>query len=312
MRRPVGSAVRAERRPVTTTEARAVPRVRVPGLGALSSVATIAAAVFVWLALLGPLGALFAHLSGGAMRSTLGAPGGLTPLWTSLSASGIALGAMVLLGTPLAWLLARGRLPFVRLWEVGLLLPLLMPPLVVGLLLVYFLGSSTPLGEALAHIHLTATNTFFALVVAEFYESAPYYILGAQAALASVDPQLEQNAALLGDRWPRVFRRVTLPLAAPGLATALAVAWARAMGAFGAVVIVAYHPYGLPMATWVTLQEQGLAAALPYAVVLLVAALPLPVLAYLWSARARARVVSPGRRRRTLAALPLTDPASLS
>jgi molybdate/tungstate transport system permease protein len=84
---------------------------------------------------------------------------------------------------------------------------------------------------------------------------------------------------------------VTLPLAAPGLAMALAVAWARAMGAFGAVVIIAYHPYGIPMQIFTTLQETGLPSALPYALVLLVVALPLPLAAYIWSARA-------GRRRR--------------
>jgi molybdate/tungstate transport system permease protein len=86
-----------------------------------------------------------------------------------------------------------------------------------------------------------------------------------------------------------VFRRVTLPLAAPGLSMALAVAWARAMGAFGAVVVVAYHPYGLPLQIWTTLQETGLASALPFALVLLVVALPLPLAAYIWSARARRR-----------------------
>ena len=110
------------------------------------------------------------------------------------------------------------------------------------------------------------------------------------AAFATVDPALEQAAALLGDgRW-RTWRRVTIPLAAPGLANALAVTWARAMGAFGAVLIIAYHPFGLPMQIWVTLQETGLASALPYALVLLVVALPLPVAAYIWSARARRRL----------------------
>jgi molybdate/tungstate transport system permease protein len=127
--------------------------------------------------------------------------------------------------------------------------------------------------------------------------------------LASVDPELEENAALLGDRGARVFRRVTLPLAAPGLAMALAIGWARAMGAFGAVVIIAYHPYGLPMATWVTLQEQGLDAALPYAVVLIAAALPLPLLAYLWSARARGRTTASARRRAPT--VPLPTPAGV-
>jgi molybdate/tungstate transport system permease protein len=88
-----------------------------------------------------------------------------------------------------------------------------------------------------------------------------------------------------------VFRRVTFPLAAPGLAMSLAIAWARAMGAFGAVVIIAYHPTGIPLQIFTTLQETGLPSALPFALVLLVVALPLPLCAYIWSARA-------GRRRR--------------
>lgn len=274
--------------------------------GAVSSVLAFGGALFIWLALLGPLAALFAHVSGHAIVRTLGAPAGLDPLWTSLEASALALLIIVALGTPLAWLLSRGRLPAQRVIEVGLLIPLLMPPLVIGLLLIYLMGPSTTIGTLLSHVHLSATNTFFALVIAEIYEAAPYYILGSQAALASVDPQLEENAALLGDHSTRVFRRVTLPLAAPGLAMALAIGWARAMGAFGAVVIVAYHPYGLPMATWVTLQEQGLEAALPYAVVLIAAALPLPVLAYLWSARARGRTTATGRRRAAAMPVPTT------
>ncbi len=86
-----------------------------------------------------------------------------------------------------------------------------------------------------------------------------------------------------------MFRRITLPLAAPGLAMSLAVAWARAIGAFGAVVIIAYHPFGIPMQIFTTLQETGLYTALPYALVLLVVALPLPLAAYVWSARAERR-----------------------
>ena len=170
-----------------------------------------------------------------------------------------------------------------------MLCSLLLPPLVVGLLLIFMVGPFTPIGQALEPFNLSATNTFLALVIAEVYESAPYYVLGAQAAFADVDPRMEQQAALLGDRPFRAVRRVTLPLAAPGLAMALTVAWARAMGAFGAVIIIAYHPYGLPLQIWTTLQETGLASALPFALVLLVVALPLPLAAYLWSARARGR-----------------------
>jgi molybdate/tungstate transport system permease protein len=249
----------------------------------------VAGAAVIWIALLGPVIALLTHLSGSAIASSLTAQGAWDPIVVSLAAGGVTLAVLLLLGTPLAWMLARGALPFPRVWEAGVLCALLLPPLVIGLLLIFLIGPFTAIGRLLSLVHLSATNTFLALVIAEVYESAPYYVLGAQSAFADVDPRMEQQAALLGDRPRRVFRRVTLPLAAPGLAMALAVAWARAMGAFGAVVIVAYHPYGIPLQIWTTLQETGLASALPFALVLLVIALPLPLAAYIWSARARGR-----------------------
>lgn len=254
-----------------------------------STAASLVGAAVVWVMLLGPVIALVAHLSPAAVSASLSAPAALGPLAVSLEASALALGVLVITGTPLAYLLARGRLPAPRMWEAGLLVSLLLPPLVIGLLLVFMVGPATPVGEALSKIRISATNTFFALVLAELYEAAPYYVLGAQAAFSAVDRRLEEQAGLLGDPPRRVFRRVSLPLAAPGLAMALATGWARAIGAFGAVIIIAYHPYGLPMQIWVTLNETGLASALPFALVLLVVALPLPLLAYGWSARARAR-----------------------
>ena len=254
-----------------------------------SGIASLAGAAVIWVALLGPVITLLVHLSWSGVSAALSVPGALDPLVTSVESGLITLAVLLVLGTPLAWKLARGSLPFPRFWEAGVLCSLLLPPLVIGLLLVFMVGPYTPIGELLGHVHLSATNTFLALVIAEVYESAPYYVLGAQAAFAAVDPAIEEQAALLGDRPSRVARRVTLPLAAPGLAMALAVAWARAMGAFGAVVIIAYHPYGIPLQIWTTLQETGLATALPFALVLLVVALPLPLAAYIWSARARGR-----------------------
>jgi molybdate/tungstate transport system permease protein len=269
---------------------RAVPgSAALPGLRPLSGAVSVVVAGVIWLVLLGPVIALLVHLSPEAIFTALRAPGALDPLATSVASGAVTLAVLVLLGTPLAWLLARGQLPLPRVWEAGLLVSLLLPPLVIGLLLVFMIGPYTPAGELLGAVHLSASNTFLALVVAEVYESAPYYVLGAQAAFSTVDPKIEEQAALLGDRPRRVARRVTLPLAAPGLAMALAVAWARAMGAFGAVVIIAYHPFGIPLQIWTTLQETGLASALPFALVLLVVALPLPLAAYIWSARARGR-----------------------
>lgn len=261
---------------------------RLAGVRATTSLALIGA-LLVWIALLGPLITLLAHLSAGSIASAFRQPGALQPLVVSVLASLTALAVILLLGTPLAYLLARGQLPLTRVWEIGVILPLLTPPLVIGLLLVFMVGPATPIGAALAHLNLSASDTFLALVIAEIYEAVPYYVLGAEAAFASVDPELEQAAALLGDRRGRTWRRVTLPLAAPGLAMALAVTWARAMGAFGAVLIIAYHPFGLPMQIWTSLQESGLSSALPLALALLVVALPLPIAAYIWSSRARRR-----------------------
>jgi molybdate/tungstate transport system permease protein len=260
-------------------------------VGRIPGAAALVASAFVWVALLGPLAVLLAQVSPHTIRESLDQPGAWTPLWTSLEASAIALGAMVLLGTPLAYLLARGRLRFARVIEAGIVLPLLMPPLVIGLLLIFLIGEAGPVGRVVSDVNpnVFGVNTFFALVVAEFYESAPFYIITAAAALTTVDARLEQDAQLLGDRPLSAFRKVTLPLAAPGLATGLAIAWARAMGAFGAVLIVAYNPSGLPLQIDETFIANGLTAALPFALLLIVAALPLPLLALLWSSRARGR-----------------------
>lgn len=256
-----------------------------------STGAALTAALLCWVVLLAPLVELLVHLSPHEISHALtetGSPG-LGPLWRSLAASGIALGLMVGLGTPLAYLLARRRLPFPRLVETGLVIPLAMPPLVIGLLLIFLIGPASPIGGVIDRADPTifGINTFYALVVAEFYEAAPYYILAASAAFSSVAERLEQDALLLGDGRLAAFRKVTLPLAAPGLAAGIAMSWARAMGAFGAVVIVAYNPPGLPMAIDTGLQAFGLNGALPYGLLLVIAVLPLPLLALLWSARAQ-------------------------
>lgn len=256
-------------------------------LARAQAAASVLSALVVWAVLLGPLWTLLAHISPHQLVTSLGTGGALDPLVTSVEAGAAALGALVLGGTPLAYLLARGRMPLGRALEAGLLAMLQLPPLVVGLLLVFMVGPATPVGHLLAGLHASATNTFLALVIAQAYEAAPYYLLGAQAAFASVDPTLEQQSALLGDRPTRTLRKVTLPLAGPGLAMSLATAWARAVGAFGAVIIVAYHPYGLPLQIWTTLDETGLSSALPFALLLLLVALPLPLTAYGWSRRAR-------------------------
>ncbi len=193
-------------------------------------------------------------------------------LGTSLGAGGLSLLIILLGGTPLAWWLARLS-PRAQAWaEVVLVLPLLLPPLVLGLALIFLLGPDSV-------THLAWTNAFFGLVAAEVYEAAPYFVLAAWTAMRAVPAPLVESATTLGWSARQLLLRLYLPLAAPGLALGAAMAWSRAMGAFGAPIVVSYHPAGLPVGIWITLEDFGLPAAMALALVLVVASLPLPLLA---------------------------------
>ncbi len=231
--------------------------------------------------LLVPLAALAGHVSWRAFGQAW-TNGGAAALRTSLVSSVVALVVILVFGTPLGWLLARRDSAFWRMVEYLMLIPLLMPPLVIGLLLVFFYGPYGAIGAVLTKFGWTATNSLLAVVLAEIYEAMPYYVFSAQAAFSQVDTGLERASLLLGASPAETMRRITLPLALPGLSVGFAMAFARAIGAFGAVIVMAYYPNTLPVRVWIALQEQGLPAALPLAVFLLLAALPLPLVAVLW------------------------------
>ncbi|HUW64740.1 MAG TPA: ABC transporter permease [Spirochaetia bacterium] len=207
---------------------------------------------------------------------------GAAPLVLSVATTSVAMVVLMGVGTPLAWRLSQDPGGFFRYVEYILVIPLLMPPLVIGLLLVYLYGPYSFFGHLLAIFGISGSNSFFAVVLAEVYEAAPYYVLAALAAFDGVDRALVHTSYSLGLPPGRTFFRVTLPLASPGLAVALSMAWARAIGAFGAVIVVAYYPHGLPVAIWVALQERGLGYALPLALILVLVSLPLPLLTVLW------------------------------
>lgn len=244
----------------------------------------------LWLAVAGlissgllllPLAILLLHVAWNQIGPVLAATG-WQPLQTSFWCALLAMGFIVLLGTPTAWLLARRRTWLWQTVEFLLLIPLLMPPLVIGLLLVYAYGPYGPIGELLGHFNVSATNSSLAVIIAQVYEAGPYYIVAAQTAFSGVDQRLELTSLALGKSPWQTFQKVTLPLALPGLITGFTVGFARAIGAFGAVIVMAYYPHTLPVSVWVALQEQGMPTALPLALVLLAISLPLPLLAVIW------------------------------
>jgi molybdate/tungstate transport system permease protein len=196
----------------------------------------------------------------------------------SLCYSLLALVLIVALGTPLAWCLARYRVRGLWLIDALLLLALLTPPLAMGLLLASMYGPYGAAGSVLERAGLVLTNSAPAFVMAQFYSALPYYVIAARAAFEGVPRELEQIALTLGHSPWRSFVRVSLPMARLGLAAAVALAWVRALGEFGAVLIVAYYPQGIPVKLWVNLQNVGLDAVYPLLWVFFLVAMPLPLM----------------------------------
>lgn len=206
----------------------------------------------------------------------------------SLVYTGIAMLVVVAAGTPMALYIARAA-PRERLfWQAILLVSILLPPLALGILLSLAFGPHS-LGAFLEHFGLRMTNTPLAFVVTQVYVSIGYYILGAVAALDGVPAELETQGGLLGHDRTSVFWRITFPLARLGFAVALSLAWVRALTEFGAILITAYYPAGMPVALWTSLENFGLPAVMPLLIVFLVTALPLPWLAHILAQRRLSR-----------------------
>ena len=189
-------------------------------------------------------------------------------------------------GIPLGYLLAR--LPGRAMATVGFLvqLPLALPPLASGILLLFLVGYSSPIGRLTSG---ALTDSFAGIVVAEVFVAAPFLIIAARSAFASIDPVLEGVAATLGRRPLYVFFRVSAPIAWPAILSGLLLAWLRAFGEFGATVMVAYHPYSLPVYTYVAFGAQGLPAMLPVLLPAIVLALAIMLLSGLAGAHAQGR-----------------------
>jgi molybdate/tungstate transport system permease protein len=236
------------------------------------------------LALLYPLAGLFAPVGPWQWDGSI--PGSTaSSVSVSLVLTAIALLLDVILGTPVAWYLARHRGRDKIVWEAAVLISVLMPPLALGILLSLAFGPTMAPGAWLLRMGLPTTNSPLAFTATQFYVSVGYYIVAARAALAAVPRDLEQTAALLGLPPWQVFRRVTFPLARLGFAAALSLAWVRALGEFGAVIITAYYPSGMPVQIWVNLQDAGMPAVMPLLVVFLLTALPLPWVIHLLAQR---------------------------
>jgi molybdate/tungstate transport system permease protein len=220
---------------------------------------------------------LFGLLTAGNIFPAAISPDDANAIFVSLAGGFTALVLIAIAGTPLAYFLARSQSRTGALAEALVLIPMLMPTLAIGILLAAFYGPAAPAGHALARIGIILTNTPAAFILAALYAALPTYVIAARAALVEVPREFEDIARTLGQSPVRAFFRVTLPLAQRGLAAALSLAWVRAMGEFGIVLIIAYYPQGLPVRLWVDVQDDGIAAVFPLLAIFLAVALPLPL-----------------------------------
>ncbi|MCX7859990.1 MAG: molybdate ABC transporter permease subunit [Chloroflexus sp.] len=178
-------------------------------------------------------------------------------LWLSLQVTALATFLIVALGLPMAWLLARTSFPGQIVLETVLLLPLVLPPSVIGYYLLLALGRGSPIVE---WFQIRILFSWPAAVVAATVVGLPLMIQSSKAALANVDPRLEQAARTLGAGELRIITRITLPLARRGIVAGVVLGSARALGEFGATLMVTGNIPGrtqtLPVAIYDAVQAQ--------------------------------------------------------
>jgi molybdate transport system permease protein len=210
------------------------------------------------------------------IRHPITAPALLLSMFTTT----VSLGTLLVFGTPLAWWLGRSEARAARIVETVVQLPIVVPPAVAGLALLLAFGRRGLLGPLLRIAGMDIAFSTIAVVLAQVFVAAPFYVQAATAAFAGIDENLLVVARTLGAGPAGVLFRVALPLARRGLIAGAALAWARALGEFGATLMFAGNLGGrtqtLPLAVYTAL-ESDVRAAQALAVLLVVIALAIIV-----------------------------------
>jgi molybdate transport system permease protein len=240
----------------------------------LGRIAAIALALFLAL----PIAALVARaLGAGLLADAAGSRIVADALLLSLVTTAASLVLAVALGTPLAFALARRRFRGATFIEALVDLPIVLPPAVAGLALLLLLGRRGWLGEPLAALGIGLPFSTVAVVLAQTFVAAPFFVRAARTGFAGVDRDFEDAARVDGATEAGVIRHVTLPLAASALGAGLVMTWARALGEFGATIMFAGNVAGrtqtLPLVVYGEFQGGDLEASIAAAAILVLAAL---------------------------------------
>jgi len=201
---------------------------------------------------------LIAAVGGGLILRYIGEEATLTALRLSLATSSAALVFVLVLGTPTAYLLARRSFPGRRVLDLLVDAPILLPPAVAGIALLLAFGRKGLFGPALGLAGLELAFTPVAVVLAQAFVATPFYVRSARTGFGYVDRELEAAASVDGASATTMFLRITLPLALPSLLSGALMAWARALGEFGATIMFAGSVVGrtqtMPLAIYQALE----------------------------------------------------------
>jgi molybdate transport system permease protein len=212
----------------------------------------------------------------GSLAHALGSPVVLDALALSLVTTAVSLVITVAMGLPLAFVLARWRFRGKGLVEAIVDLPIVLPPSVAGLALLLVFGRRGFLGAPLDQLGITVPFTVVAVVLAQVFVSAPFFIRSARTGIAGVDRDLEDAARVDGASERQLFRTITTPLAGAALAAGLTMSWARSLGEFGATIMFAGNVMGrtqtLPLVVYGEFQGGALDASIAAAAMLVMAA----------------------------------------
>nr|BBH93804.1 hypothetical protein KTA_20030 [Thermogemmatispora argillosa] len=233
-------------------------------------VGLLAASFLLFLGI--PLAALLLRESPQQLWNALTQPDTFTALQLSLVTTTASTVLSVLFGLPVAWVLARVRLPGRRLLETLVTMPTVLPPVVAGVALLLTFGRFGLLGRYLSALGISLPFTTVAVVMAQTFVSAPFFVNSARAGLEQLDPRYEQAAYTLRASPFYTFRRVVLPLIRPALLSGMGLTWARALGEFGATITFAGNFPGttqtMPIAIYIA-AETNLDAAVALSVLVL-------------------------------------------